>query len=102
MNELLEHLKKRIAAEGPFSVADYMSEALANPKYGYYMTGDPLGKEGDFITAPEISQMFGELIGLWCATVWHQMGSPKKINLIPIYIFRRKLFIEFYWTFATS
>ncbi len=82
MNELLEHLKKRIAADGPLTVADYMAEALANPKYGYYMTGDPLGKEGDFITAPEISQMFGELIGLWCATVWHQMGSPNKINLI--------------------
>ncbi len=82
MSELLTHLKKRIAAEGPLSVADYMSEALANPQHGYYMTGDPLGKEGDFITAPEISQMFGELIGLWCATVWNQMGSPSKINLI--------------------
>ncbi len=82
MNDLLEHLKKRIAAEGPLSVADYMSEALANPKYGYYMTGDPLGKEGDFITSPEVSQMFGELIGLWCAVTWNQMGSPQKINLI--------------------
>ena len=82
MSELLEHLKKRIAAEGPLLVADYMSEALANPKHGYYMTGDPLGKSGDFITAPEISQMFGELIGLWCAITWNQMGSPSKINLI--------------------
>ncbi|MBT5939512.1 MAG: class I SAM-dependent methyltransferase [Rhodospirillaceae bacterium] len=82
MSELLEHLKKRVAAEGPLLVADYMSEALANPKHGYYMTGDPLGKSGDFITAPEISQMFGELIGLWCAITWNQMGSPSKINLI--------------------
>jgi NADH dehydrogenase [ubiquinone] 1 alpha subcomplex assembly factor 7 len=82
MSELLDHLKRRIAAEGPLSVADYMSEALANPKHGYYMTGDPLGKQGDFITAPEISQMFGELIGLWCATVWDQMGQPEKISLI--------------------
>jgi NADH dehydrogenase [ubiquinone] 1 alpha subcomplex assembly factor 7 len=84
MSELLDYLKKRIAAEGPLSVADYMTEALANPKHGYYMTGDPLGKQGDFITAPEISQMFGELIGLWCAITWNQMGSPSKINLIEI------------------
>tara|TARA_B100000315_G_scaffold209813_1_gene205759 strand:+ start:651 stop:1739 length:1089 start_codon:yes stop_codon:yes gene_type:complete len=84
MNELLDHLKKRIAAEGPLSVADYMAEALANPKHGYYMTGDPLGKAGDFITAPEISQMFGELIGLWCAVAWQQMGSPEQIKLIEI------------------
>jgi len=84
MNELLDHLKKRIAAEGPLSVADYMTETLANPKFGYYMIGDPLGKEGDFITAPEISQMFGELIGLWCAVVWQQMGSPASIKLVEI------------------
>ena len=84
MSALLEHIKKRIAVEGPMSVAEYMVEALANPEHGYYMTGDPLGKEGDFITAPEISQMFGELIGLWCATVWNQMGSPSKINLVEI------------------
>jgi NADH dehydrogenase [ubiquinone] 1 alpha subcomplex assembly factor 7 len=82
MSELLIHLKRRIAIEGPLSVEDYMAEALANPKYGYYMTGDPLGKDGDFITAPEISQMFGELIGLWCAITWNQMGSPAKIKLI--------------------
>jgi NADH dehydrogenase [ubiquinone] 1 alpha subcomplex assembly factor 7 len=82
MSDLLDHLKRRIAAEGPLSVADYMAEALANPKHGYYMTGDPLGKQGDFITAPEISQMFGELIGLWCAITWDQMGSPQKIKLI--------------------
>lgn len=84
MSDLLDHLKKRIAVEGPLSVADYMAEALANPKHGYYMTGDPLGRQGDFITAPEISQMFGELIGLWCAITWNQMGSPEKIKLIEI------------------
>ena len=82
MSELLNHIKSRIVSEGPISVSDYMEEALFNPKYGYYMTGDPLGKQGDFITAPEISQMFGELIGLWCAVIWEEMGSPKKINLI--------------------
>ena len=84
MAELLEHIKNRIRSEGPLSVEDYMLEALANPIHGYYMTGDPLGKKGDFITAPEVSQMFGELIGLWCATIWEQMGSPANINLIEI------------------
>ena len=82
MSELLKHIKNRIALKGPLSVSDYMREALFNSEHGYYMTGDPLGKRGDFITAPEISQMFGELIGLWCAVMWERMGSPEKINLI--------------------
>ena len=82
MCDVLKHIKNRIDAEGPLSVSNYMAEALFNPKYGYYMTGDPLGKEGDFVTAPEISQMFGELIGLWSATVWEAIGSPKRINFI--------------------
>ena len=84
MNQLLNHIKHRIDAEGPLSVADYMMEALTHPEYGYYIKGDPLGKRGDFITAPETSQMFGELIGLWCASVWEQMGSPSNINLVEI------------------
>ena len=79
MNQLLNHIKHRIDAEGPLSVADYMMEALTHPEYGYYIKGDPLGKRGDFITAPETSQMFGELIGLWCASVWEQMGSSVSI-----------------------
>jgi SAM-dependent MidA family methyltransferase len=82
MNALLKHIKNRIISDGPLSVADYMSETLFNPKYGYYMTGDPIGKHGDFITAPEISQMFGELIGLWGAVIWQKIGAPKKINLV--------------------
>jgi len=59
-----------------------MSLALGHPKYGYYITRDPFGLDGDFTTAPEISQMFGELIGLWAAEVWMGMGSPSAINLI--------------------
>lgn len=58
-----------------------MSLALSHPRYGYYMTRDPLGESGDFITAPEISQMFGELIGLWCVVLWQQMGSPAPVIL---------------------
>ena len=65
-------LKARIAAEGPISVADYMAEANAH----YYATRDPFGADGDFITAPEISQMFGELIGIWLADLWQRAGAP--------------------------
>ena len=65
-------------------VADYMGLCLTHPKHGYYITRDPLGRDGDFITAPEISQMFGELIGLWLASVWRQMGSPENVRLIEL------------------
>lgn len=67
----------RIARMGPISLADYMAECLHDPKFGYYATRDPLGTKGDFITAPEVSQMFGELIGLWLAQVWMDQGEGK-------------------------
>lgn len=57
-------------------VQRYMALCLGHPRHGYYVTRDPLGRGGDFVTAPEISQMFGELIGLWAASVWMQMGRP--------------------------
>lgn len=66
------------------TVADFMSAALIEPGAGYYMTGDPFGAEGDFITAPEVSQIFGELIGLWCAQCWQSMGSPERVNLVEL------------------
>jgi SAM-dependent MidA family methyltransferase len=69
---LTEQLRARIAAEGPITVADYMAAANAH----YYASRDPLGEEGDFTTAPEISQMFGELIGLWLADLWMRAGKP--------------------------
>jgi NADH dehydrogenase [ubiquinone] 1 alpha subcomplex assembly factor 7 len=81
---LLRHLLQRIVAEGPLSVADYMAEALGHPEHGYYRKGDPFGRGGDFITAPEVSQMFGELIGLWCAVVWDQQGHPNKFRLVEL------------------
>jgi len=83
-NPLLDHLKRRIALGGPITIADFMSDALAHPEHGYYRKQDPFGRKGDFITAPEISQMFGELIGLWAAVTWQQMGSPRKINLVEL------------------
>ncbi|MDH3232526.1 MAG: class I SAM-dependent methyltransferase [Alphaproteobacteria bacterium] len=78
------HLRALIAAEGPISVARFMAEALGHREYGYYRTRDPLGAAGDFITAPEISQIFGELIGAWCATVWQQSGRPDPVNLVEL------------------
>ncbi len=83
-NPLAGILAARIRRDGPMTVADYMSAALTEPGAGYYMTGDPFGVAGDFITAPEISQIFGELIGLWCAQCWQSMGSPDEINLVEL------------------
>jgi len=74
-------LRERIAKSGPVSVAEFMELALAHPDYGYYRRKDPLGVAGDFTTAPEISQMFGEMVGLWLAVVWQGMGAPSRFIL---------------------
>jgi NADH dehydrogenase [ubiquinone] 1 alpha subcomplex assembly factor 7 len=76
---LAAKLKERIARHGPISVADYMQACLADTRAGYYRTRQPIGTKGDFVTAPEISQMFGELLGLWAVAVWHSMGEPKAV-----------------------
>lgn len=81
MTPLAALLKTRIAQTGPMSIADYMAECLLHPTYGYYATRDPLGAAGDFITAPEISQMFGELLGLCLAQAWMDQGQPKSFVL---------------------
>jgi SAM-dependent MidA family methyltransferase len=77
-------IRRRITAAGPMPVDEYMGLCLAHPDYGYYITRDPLGARGDFITAPEISQMFGELIGLWMTAAWKQMGSPAHVRVIEL------------------
>lgn len=74
-------LRERIALSGPISVAGFMDLTLGHPDHGYYRLKDPLGAAGDFTTAPEISQMFGEMIGLWLAVVWRSMGSPSRVVL---------------------
>jgi NADH dehydrogenase [ubiquinone] 1 alpha subcomplex assembly factor 7 len=74
-------IARRIRDEGPLSVAAYMAMALHDPEGGYYARRDPIGARGDFITAPEISQVFGELLGLWCAVVWRQLGRPDPVIL---------------------
>ena len=77
-------IRRRIAAAGPMPVDEYMALCLGDPDHGYYTTRDPFGTRGDFITAPEISQMFGELIGLWMTAVWQQMGSPDRLRIIEL------------------
>ncbi|WP_022703948.1 class I SAM-dependent methyltransferase [Pseudorhodobacter ferrugineus] len=74
-------LKAQIAASGPISLHDYMAACLLHPDHGYYTTRDPLGRAGDFITSPEISQMFGELLGLCIAQAWVDQGAPARFIL---------------------
>jgi SAM-dependent MidA family methyltransferase len=81
VDALGKKIARRIRAGGPLSVAAYMAMALHDPEDGYYARRDPIGARGDFITAPEISQVFGELIGLWCAVMWDQLGRPDPVIL---------------------
>jgi len=84
MTSLEQELRALIEAEGPIPVSRYMGLCLGHPRHGYYMTRNPFGAAGDFTTAPEISQMFGELIGLWCAEAWRGMKSPARIRLVEL------------------
>ena len=84
MTRLTEILKDRIAVDGPISVADYMAECLMNPKHGYYTQQAVFGRSGDFVTAPEISQMFGEMIGLALGSAWQAQGCPKDAIIVEL------------------
>jgi NADH dehydrogenase [ubiquinone] 1 alpha subcomplex assembly factor 7 len=77
-------IRERIRTDGPLAVSEFMEIALGDPEHGYYRTRDPLGEVGDFITSPEISQVFGEIIGLWCAVTWQNAGTPKNIHLVEL------------------
>jgi NADH dehydrogenase [ubiquinone] 1 alpha subcomplex assembly factor 7 len=77
-------IRRRIELAGPLSVAQYMTLCLTHLRHGYYTTRDPLGAAGDFTTAPEISQMFGELIGLWAAAAWRALESPDPVRLVEL------------------
>jgi NADH dehydrogenase [ubiquinone] 1 alpha subcomplex assembly factor 7 len=87
-------IRRLIAIAGPMPLADYMRLCLTHPRHGYYVTHDPIGAAGDFITAPEISQMFGELIGLWMAAVWQQMGAPENVRIVELGPGRATLMID--------
>ena len=84
MSPLADELRRTIESDGPISLERFMGLALGHADYGYYMTRDPFGATGDFTTSPEISQMFGELIGVWAADVWTNMGKPKPVMLIEL------------------
>lgn len=83
-NVLLDRIKHEISTSGPMPVDRYMELCLLDPDHGAYTARDPIGRDGDFITAPEISQIFGELIGLWCATFWQAIGNPNPFHLIEL------------------
>jgi NADH dehydrogenase [ubiquinone] 1 alpha subcomplex assembly factor 7 len=84
VNTLGQRIAALIAAQGPISIAEFMTMALHDPQAGYYATRDPFGSAGDFITAPEISQVFGEFLGLWCVQVWHDQGRPARKRLVEL------------------
>jgi SAM-dependent MidA family methyltransferase len=81
---LYSEIRKLIKSSGPMPVWRYMELCLMHPQHGYYVSRDPLGREGDFTTAPEVSQMFGELLGLWAASVWKAIGSPPMLRLVEL------------------
>lgn len=84
MTPLAAKLAEKIRREGPLSVKEYVTACLYDEEHGYYRTQAAIGAAGDFVTAPEISQVFGELIGLWCAVVWQSMGSPPRLDLVEL------------------
>lgn len=79
---LAKIIRQKIRENGAMPLSEYISLCLGHPEYGYYMSRDPFGKDGDFITAPEVSQMFGEVIGAWLIDTWQKMGSPKDVTLL--------------------
>jgi NADH dehydrogenase [ubiquinone] 1 alpha subcomplex assembly factor 7 len=84
VSPLRARIAEAIRETGPLTVAQYMTMALLDPEHGAYGARDPIGAGGDFTTAPEISQMFGEILGLWCVHEWTLMGQPAEITLIEL------------------
>lgn len=84
MTDCANLLRDRIRASGPVPVDEYMETALAHPEYGYYRSAAAIGREGDFVTSPEISQMFGELVSMWLADLWQRAGSPNPVLLVEL------------------
>ncbi|CAI5710014.1 unnamed protein product [Hyaloperonospora brassicae] len=94
-NALVHVLRSMIEVKGPLTVAEFMTRAVGHPDYGYYMKKDVFGSQGDFTTAPEISQMFGELIAVWCVATWQQMGTPSHVKIIELGPGRGSLMSDF-------
>lgn len=84
MTPLAARLAGRMREAGPIPLAEFMAAALGDPDHGYYATRDPLGRGGDFITAPEVSQMMGEMIAAWCVFLFEAMGAPSRLALVEL------------------
>ena len=100
MSPLAPRIRDIIAASGPMSVADYMALCLFDPAHGYYTSREPFGRGGDFVTAPEISQMFGELVAVWLHAAWDAAGRPEPFVLAEIGPGRGTLMKDMLRTFA--
>jgi NADH dehydrogenase [ubiquinone] 1 alpha subcomplex assembly factor 7 len=95
-------IREMIKEQGPLPIDRFMEVCLSHPQHGYYMQRDPFGREGDFTTAPEISQVFGELIGIWVSQVWQLMGSPAEFSLIELGPGRGTLMADIWRTVAKT
>lgn len=98
----LEHrLQAQIASSGPLSIEAFMARALYDPNDGYYYQKIPIGRDGDYITAPEMTQVFGEVIALWLVDLWHQAGNPTPFHLVEMGPGRGTLMVDILRTFIT-
>ena len=84
MTALKKKIEKIITEQGPISISDFMKLALTDKKNGYYRKKMPLGSKGDFITSPDISQIFGEIIGVWILDLWIKLGKPKETQIVDL------------------
>mmetsp|Transcript_18275 Transcript_18275/g.30276 ORF Transcript_18275/g.30276 Transcript_18275/m.30276 type:complete len:575 (-) Transcript_18275:37-1761(-) len=84
MTPLLDEINTHVATRGPLSVAEYMQMCLGHPDFGYYQQREIFGRRGDFVTSPELTQMFGELLGIWMLTTWSQCGKPNPMHIVEL------------------